>query len=161
MQPTISVLSIGFAAMISFARLQMSVCFRASGMLRVQRALSVPLSTNSGIFSELISEEALVQELKSQGIESATTIQKKAFDQIANGHDTLLGAETGSGKTLAYTLPLLVRYGMRSSPDSKQRGMILAPTAELCKQIENMTGRYYTALDGRESRSIALGKTHD
>lgn len=62
-----------------------------------------------------------------------TEIQIKAIPQILAGHDVLGIAQTGTGKTAAYLLPILmkVKYAQGKEP----RALILAPTRELCIQI--------------------------
>lgn len=85
----------------------------------------------------------LLNAIADLGYEQATEIQKKAIPLILAGHDLLGIAQTGTGKTAAYTLPLLmkVKYAQGESP----RALILAPTRELCLQIqENISklGKY-------------------
>jgi superfamily II DNA/RNA helicase len=107
----------------------------------------------------------LVDRLKTQGLEYATSIQSKTIPAILSGKDTIIGAETGSGKTLSYMLPLFIKYGLQPlsmkseehhrqiypgqensegqiasvSPRRPFRGLILAPTNELCDQIFRMS----------------------
>ena len=85
----------------------------------------------------------LLNAIADLGYEQATEIQEKAIPLVLAGHDLLGIAQTGTGKTAAYTLPLLmkVKYAQGESP----RALILAPTRELCLQIqENISklGKY-------------------
>ncbi len=85
----------------------------------------------------------LLNAIADLGYEQPTEIQEKAIPLILAGHDLLGIAQTGTGKTAAYTLPLLmkVKYAQGESP----RALILAPTRELCLQIqENISklGKY-------------------
>nr|WP_212523632.1 DEAD/DEAH box helicase [Actibacterium sp. MT2.3-13A] len=79
----------------------------------------------------------IVAKLAEQGITSPTPIQQKAIPEAMKGRDVMGIAQTGTGKTAAFGLPLihmLTKTG--TSPDPKSvRGLILAPTRELAKQI--------------------------
>lgn len=110
-----------------------------------------PLSTTQGyegnnLFSQSVAFEEigvskpLVIALASQDLKLTTPIQRMAYSTIYSGMDTLIGAETGSGKTLAYLLPLMDAYLALGDIDIPNYpcGIILAPTKELCWQIEDM-----------------------
>ncbi|WP_193140680.1 MULTISPECIES: DEAD/DEAH box helicase [unclassified Meridianimarinicoccus] len=79
----------------------------------------------------------LVAKLKDLGITDPTPIQTQAIPHAMNGRDVMGLAQTGTGKTAAFGLPLLhVISGMGSKPAPKSvRGLVLAPTRELAKQI--------------------------
>ena len=84
----------------------------------------------------------LIKTLQAQGITDPTPIQKQAIPHAMNGRDVMGLAQTGTGKTAAFGLPMihaLLKAG--SKPERKTaRGLILAPTRELAKQIaENLT----------------------
>ncbi|MDX8351659.1 DEAD/DEAH box helicase [Cognatiyoonia sp. IB215182] len=84
----------------------------------------------------------LTKTLKAQGITDPTPIQKQAIPHAMNGRDVMGLAQTGTGKTAAFGLPMihaLLKAGVK--PQAKTaRGLILAPTRELAKQIsENLT----------------------
>ncbi len=84
----------------------------------------------------------LINVLKEQGITDPTPIQTQAIPHAMNGRDVMGLAQTGSGKTAAFGLPMihaLMKAGVK--PNGKTaRGLILAPTRELAKQIaDNLT----------------------
>lgn len=75
--------------------------------------------------------------LKTMGINEPTPIQTQAIPHAMNGRDVMGLAQTGTGKTAAFGLPLLsalLRMEGRPLPKAT-RGLILAPTRELAKQI--------------------------
>ena len=84
----------------------------------------------------------LVTVLKEQGITDPTPIQTQAIPHAMNGRDVMGLAQTGSGKTAAFGLPMihaLMKAGVKPNPKTA-RGLILAPTRELAKQIaDNLT----------------------
>ncbi len=84
----------------------------------------------------------LVNVLKEQGITDPTPIQTQAIPHAMNGRDVMGLAQTGSGKTAAFGLPMihaLLKAGVKPNPKTS-RGLILAPTRELAKQIaDNLT----------------------
>lgn len=98
------------------------------------------LFAQSVTFEEIGVSKSLSQALASENLRLTTPIQRMAYSSIYSGLDTLIGAETGSGKTLAYLLPLMDAYlslGDIETPNYPC-GIILAPTKELCWQIEDM-----------------------
>ncbi|WP_425037686.1 DEAD/DEAH box helicase [Primorskyibacter sp. S187A] len=96
-------------------------------------------------FEDLGLRPRIVQALAAQGITDPTPIQTKAIPLALSGRDVMGIAQTGTGKTAAYGLPIMNHLlGVGSKPAQKSvRGLILAPTRELAKQImENL--RAYT-----------------
>lgn len=77
--------------------------------------------------------------LKELGLTDPTPIQKRAIPEAMNGNDVLGLAQTGTGKTAAFALPILTAIQrMEGKPAPKSvRGLILAPTRELAKQIQD------------------------
>lgn len=86
----------------------------------------------------------LVAKLKEQGITDPTPIQTQAIPHAMNGRDVMGLAQTGTGKTAAFGLPMidaLMKAGVK--PNAKTaRGLILAPTRELAKQIADNLTKY-------------------
>ncbi len=79
----------------------------------------------------------LVKKLAEQGITDPTPIQTQAIPHAMNGRDVMGLAQTGTGKTAAFGLPMidaLLKAGTKPAPKTV-RGLILAPTRELAKQI--------------------------
>ena len=71
--------------------------------------------------------------LEHLGFTEMTEVQQTAIPQALEGKDLIVNAKTGSGKTLAYLLPLLQQ--ILDNPQSVAQALILAPTRELCRQI--------------------------
>eukprot|EP00445_Apocalathium_hangoei_P061359 CAMPEP_0204093508 /NCGR_PEP_ID=MMETSP0360-20130528/190452_1 /ASSEMBLY_ACC=CAM_ASM_000342 /TAXON_ID=268821 /ORGANISM="Scrippsiella Hangoei, Strain SHTV-5" /LENGTH=572 /DNA_ID=CAMNT_0051042803 /DNA_START=471 /DNA_END=2187 /DNA_ORIENTATION=+ len=75
------------------------------------------------------------------GYTGPTPVQKHAMPAALAGTDVMVGAQTGSGKTAAYMVPIIKRClelgASRPLTEGamKPRGLILAPTRELCIQI--------------------------
>lgn len=86
----------------------------------------------------------LVAALTAQGITDPTPIQRQAIPHAMNGRDVLGLAQTGTGKTAAFGLPLVhVLSSDGTKPEPKTvRGLILAPTRELAKQISDHLRAY-------------------
>jgi ATP-dependent RNA helicase RhlE len=81
----------------------------------------------------------LVKKLAEQGITDPTPIQSQAIPHAMNGRDVMGLAQTGTGKTAAFGLPMidaLLKAGTKPAEKSV-RGLILAPTRELAKQISD------------------------
>lgn len=87
--------------------------------------------------------EKLVSRLTAMDINEPTPIQTHAIPHALNGKDVMGLAQTGTGKTAAFGLPLIAQMmasNQKLEPKSV-RGLILAPTRELAKQIsDNLKG---------------------
>jgi len=83
----------------------------------------------------------LMSKIKFLGLSEPTPIQYQAIPHILNGKDLMGLAQTGTGKTAAFVLPIsheLMKIKEKRSPKSV-RALILAPTRELAKQIQDVT----------------------
>ncbi|MEP4198957.1 MAG: DEAD/DEAH box helicase [Aliishimia sp.] len=84
----------------------------------------------------------LVDRLTELGLTDPTPIQTRAIPLALEGRDVMGLAQTGTGKTAAFGLPmvqLLTESGKGKPAPKTLRGLVLAPTRELAKQImENL-----------------------
>jgi ATP-dependent RNA helicase RhlE len=88
-------------------------------------------------FTSLGLERRLLDRLAEGTFGPPTPIQAAAIPAVLAGRDVMGLAQTGTGKTLAFGLPLLQRLTAtrdRARP-GHVRGLVLAPTRELAKQI--------------------------
>jgi ATP-dependent RNA helicase RhlE len=96
-------------------------------------------------FSSLGLEPSLLEGIEVRGFEKTTPIQSAVIPIALAGHDVIGCADTGTGKTVAFVLPILHRMlkaRAANPPDGDHvkgftRVLILAPTRELCVQIED------------------------
>ena len=91
------------------------------------------------LFTEMGLPKTLVKRLAALGITEPTPIQTHAIPAVLDGKDVMGLAQTGTGKTAAFGLPLvtpLLAAGKKPDPKTV-RGLILAPTRELAKQISD------------------------
>ena len=87
------------------------------------------------LFADLGIPAHLVAALAEDGLTEAFPIQEACIPEALEGRDICGRAKTGSGKTLAFGIPLMARIG-RGEPH-KPTGLILVPTRELAKQVQN------------------------
>lgn len=85
-------------------------------------------------FSDLNLNSSIIEGLQKQNINIPTSIQANSILPALEGKDIIGEAFTGSGKTLAYLLPLFHKI---DTSKREMQGIILAPTHELAKQIED------------------------
>jgi len=85
------------------------------------------------LFSSLLLDESLLESIETLGFEKMTEVQSAAIPQALEGKDLIVNARTGSGKTLAYVVPMLQQ--ILDNPQSLTQAIILAPTRDLCRQI--------------------------
>ena len=86
-------------------------------------------------------DPSLLEGVAVRGFELTTPIQSAVVPIALAGHDVIGCADTGTGKTVAFVLPILHRLlqARAANPDDcgYTRVLILAPTRELCVQIED------------------------
>ncbi len=75
----------------------------------------------------------LTRAFTGKGYDSLTAVQAAVLDPEVQGRDLRMSSQTGSGKTVA--LGLAIRNEVRKS-DGKPRALVIAPTRELAKQVE-------------------------
>ena len=95
------------------------------------------------LFQTMGLPEKLVLRLAAMDINEPTPIQAHAIPHALNGKDVMGLAQTGTGKTAAFGLPLIAQMmASNRKPEPRSvRGLILAPTRELAKQIsDNLKG---------------------
>ena len=84
-------------------------------------------------FEKLGLHSDILKGIADLGFEQPTPIQQEAIPQLLEGSRDLIGlAKTGTGKTAAFGLPLLQMLDFHSKTT---QALILAPTRELCVQI--------------------------
>ncbi|KAH7139538.1 ATP-dependent rRNA helicase RRP3 [Dendryphion nanum] len=84
-------------------------------------------------FADLGVREELCEACTNLGYKYPTPIQAEAIPLSLQGRDIIGLAETGSGKTASFVLPML--QALMEKPQANF-GLILAPTRELAKQIQ-------------------------
>ena len=88
-------------------------------------------------FENLALDSRILEAVKSCGFDAPTDIQKEAIPQILEGRDVMASAQTGTGKTAAFVLPSLHKLLQKNNDTGRgPRVLILTPTRELAKQIE-------------------------
>lgn len=112
-------------------------------------------------FDQLISVlgDTLLKNIESLGWSMATGIQRQAVTVGLAGRDILAIAPTHSGKTGAFLIPILVHCMSLSVQDDYKRragpyALIMAPTREICNQIETVCKKLATGL--RNMRTCLL-----
>jgi ATP-dependent RNA helicase RhlE len=92
-------------------------------------------------FETLGLEPSLIEGVRIRGFAATTPIQSAVIPIVMGGDDLIGCADTGTGKTAAFLLPILNRMLKAREAAPEERGftrvLILAPTRELCVQIED------------------------
>ncbi len=91
----------------------------------------------------------LLKILERQGLVKPTPIQRGAIPIILEGRDVIGLAQTGTGKSIAYILPLLnfLYKSERKGKFRPVRGLILSPTRELAKQVDEVIKPYSSGVN--------------
>ena len=92
-------------------------------------------------FADLGVSSSLLDVLTGAGITTPTPIQAATLPDALSGRDVLGRGRTGSGKTYAFCLPLVARLAASAPAGGRRtrnapRGLILAPTRELARQLD-------------------------
>ncbi|CAB4489416.1 DEAD-domain-containing protein [Rhizophagus irregularis] len=83
----------------------------------------------------------MMENLQTEGYTQPTSIQMQAIPTALVGRDILASGQTGSGKTASFLIPIISHCHSLSQCYEGKNGpyaIILAPTRELCSQIENL-----------------------
>lgn len=91
-------------------------------------------------FHELELDDRILKAIAKLGWLEPTLIQENAIPLLLEGKDILIRARTGSGKTAAFAIPLIQKILSNKRTQEKQeiKGLIVAPSKELCKQIHDV-----------------------
>lgn len=91
-------------------------------------------------FSHCRLDPKLSANLEIAGYDIPTPVQMQTIPAALKRRDILVSADTGSGKTASFLIPIVSRCSMirmqQLSERSKPLAMVLAPTRELCAQVE-------------------------
>lgn len=93
-----------------------------------------------------------------KGFKEPTPIQAQGWPMALSGRDMVGIADTGSGKTISFVLPALV-HAKAQAPLRRNDGpivLILAPTRELCNQIQEVVAEY-SGFFGLQSHAVYGG----
>lgn len=87
--------------------------------------------------------QRLVETLVKRGITKLFPIQRAVLVPALEGRDIIGRAKTGTGKTLAFAIPIIKKLTEEDEQNRNRivgrmpRVLVLAPTRELAKQVEN------------------------
>lgn len=101
-------------------------------------------------FYDLPLHDDVLDALYDMRFDRCTPVQEKCIPPLLEGRDLIGIAQTGTGKTAAYLLPLLTLLRTREHPTDAVNCLIMAPTRELARQIDQaMQGfAYYMNING-------------
>lgn len=102
------------------------------------------------LFTDLDLNEDLLDALYDMRFEECTPIQEQCIPHILSRNDLIGIAQTGTGKTAAYLLPLLTILRRDKHPEDAVNCLIMAPTRELARQIDQALQGfgYYMDING-------------
>jgi ATP-dependent RNA helicase RhlE len=103
-----------------------------------------PSSQGQGSFFGLGIAPGILQVLDALRFNVPTPIQEKAIPIAIEGKDVVGVAQTGTGKTLAFGVPMVQRLAQ-----DKSRGLVLVPTRELARQVNDDVARIARAFKMR------------
>ncbi len=107
-------------------------------------------------FQKLGLPKSIISSIVDAGYSTPTPVQAQAIPIAMAGHDLIASAQTGTGKTAAFVLPMLSKLISDPRQIHKYRPvrvLVLTPTRELAKQVEEAVRTY-----GKHSkfRSISI-----
>src|SRR5262245_48822441 len=91
---------------------------------------------------------SILEALNKKGYTSLTPVQRAVLDPALSDRDLRISSQTGSGKTLAigFALRDLARAPARAERGiARPNGMVVTPTRELAKQVEEELTWLYAA----------------
>lgn len=101
-------------------------------------------------FTDLELSDDVLDALYDMRFEECTPVQEKCIPPILDNKDVIGIAQTGTGKTAAYLLPMLTLLYRDPHPTDAVNCLIMAPTRELAKQIDQALQGfgYYVDVNG-------------
>ncbi len=102
-------------------------------MKRVEEQAPSAVYTPKNSFVDFLIEEQLKENINNKGYKIPTPIQDQAIPVLLEGKDVIATANTGTGKTAAFLIPLINNVLTKKT----ERVLIIAPTRELCHQIQD------------------------
>lgn len=107
-------------------------------------------SASTTSFYDLDLCDELLDALWDMNFNNCTPVQSKCIPPLLEGKDLIGVAQTGTGKTAAYLLPILNSLQTQKHPKDAVNCLIMAPTRELAKQIDQaLQGfSYYMNING-------------
>ncbi len=117
----------------------------------MKTASTTPLASPTHELPEALGP-ALIEALVGKGYNTLTTVQQAVLDPLAIGRDLRITSQTGSGKTIAIGFvlrDLVMLPSPRPSKAAKPRALIIVPTRELGRQVEEELSWLYAPLGVR------------
>ncbi|CAG8636100.1 25521_t:CDS:2, partial [Racocetra persica] len=102
----------------------------------------------------------MADNLQQIGYLEPTEIQMQVIPTALVGRDILASAQTGSGKTAAFLIPIIIHAWTVSQFREGKGGpyaIIMAPTRELCSQIEELAKKMIAGLQNMKTALIVGG----
>lgn len=101
-------------------------------------------------FYDLPLSDDVLDAIYDMHFENCTPVQEACIPHLLEGKDVIGIAQTGTGKTAAYLLPLLTLLQQEPHPQDAVNCLIMAPTRELARQIDQaLQGfAYYMDING-------------
>ncbi|MEW5304922.1 MAG: hypothetical protein WDW36_007498 [Sanguina aurantia] len=94
----------------------------------------------------------ILRAIEKAGYSAPSSIQAQAWPVLLAGRDVVAIASTGSGKTAGFLLPALVAIkGAKADPHKGPTVLVLAPTRELARQIQEEAQKFGGSLGIRVS----------
>jgi len=87
-------------------------------------------------FTDLNLSDSLLAGLRDVQFTDTTPVQEKAIPIVTSGRDLIATAQTGTGKTGAFVIPIMDQILKNSEKRDGLKALILSPTRELAKQID-------------------------
>ncbi len=101
-------------------------------------------------FTDLDLSDDVLDALYDMHFDECTPVQEKCIPPLLDNRDLIGIAQTGTGKTAAYLLPMLTVLRRDAHPSDAVNCLIMAPTRELARQIDQaLQGfAYYMDING-------------
>ncbi|KAI9319506.1 P-loop containing nucleoside triphosphate hydrolase protein, partial [Dichotomocladium elegans] len=108
--------------------------------------------------------ESLLDNLDQAGWACATAVQRLTVPTMLAGRDVFVVAPSGSGKTVAFAVPIITHcLSLSASHQHKRRAgpyaLVLAPTRDLCLQIESTLKRLARGLHNTRTALLVGGES--
>ena len=108
----------------------------------------------SNAFKRFEFNNTMLDAIEKVGFTHPTMVQERVIPRIMKGSNVVAQSATGSGKSHAFLLPLIYNIdGTKKTPQV----IVMAPTRELAKQLDNMARKVLESFDDISCRAFIGG----
>ena len=114
----------------------------------------IEIGENMNAFKRFNFDDTLLKAIDDIHFTHPTMVQERVIPRVISGKNVIAQSATGSGKSHAFLLPIISKI---VQDDKSTQAIILAPTRELARQINQMTKHLLVSFPEIEAKVFVGG----